>query len=835
MYNFSSKNANYGTLSISRFGGVDFATSPLNMSLNRSPDSVNMMPCGNGSVECRHGYEEYLKFNGRINGIYTLSLDSGDRILVHHGTTISEVQMDGTVKELYTNANDSKSCSVQMDNKVYIFDGLRALIYGELDVYGDDGNIVGSVFEIRKLEDEAYSPTIYIGKELSYYDGDDLVSSGSGGTAYENVNLLSDKRTETFCVHSVPSDTWSLVKIFLSVAPISVGSVKIEQLTALGDWVLVDLDGLAEFDYEAGVITVEKEKYDFAVTSVSGMDNYRITYTVKNLGDVTAKSRHFTESDVIGNGVYLPAETVYTEFTDYYIEDIVGSDIFSFSGANEVKVPIRRVFLGDNLADPYLIKVIFDFPGMLARTFKSNLNSIERIIKEIYVDGGWSECELEDYNGRNAYFDYGYSPAKIAVRAIKEDDCYYLEITDIFGWYDKGTGVGYNTYILPFFSYDTDNYHFVGTSGKGELGCYYDVVADAYKDRINKATISTKFGYGGNLDRVFVAGCEALQEYEFWSEVNNPLYFPDLNYAFCGDKDTAIMGWSRIDNNQIAIHKSSNGQDPTIYVQSAIMDDEGNVNFPLTEGATGVGVVSQRAFAVLDGEPLALSSEGVFATKLVSDIPTDTKYAALRSYYINPMLKEFDLSDVEGITFDNKYYLAVGGYVFIADGNQKYLIGGNNNDEVCYEWYLWDNVPVRVWWIHNKQLYFGTSDGRICVFNDSYMDIDKPVKCYWTTPWLDFGTSAYYKKVKNVVVTVLPPDTDFSEVSVEYITAKGSKLVKSFLIDNTSHLPAVRSVATNFKQKKVPAMQIRVKADNAEHFGLVDLSVLYAVSGKFKR
>ena len=79
------------------------------------------------------------------------------------------------------------------------------------------------------------------------------------------------------------------------------------------------------------------------------------------------------------------------------------------------------------------------------------------------------------------------------------------------------------------------------------------------------------------------------------------------------------------------------------------------------------------------------------------------------------------------------------------------------------------------------------------------------------------------------------PTTDFSEVAIDYIDLKRERNVKNFMIDNTDGKRGmVQSIATNYKLKKVTALQIRVRANNAENFVLQDISVLYTASGKFK-
>ena len=60
-FNFGGSKANYGTLNIGNFRGVDFANSPFMVSKSRSPDALNVEPCLNGAVGCRHGYEAVLQ------------------------------------------------------------------------------------------------------------------------------------------------------------------------------------------------------------------------------------------------------------------------------------------------------------------------------------------------------------------------------------------------------------------------------------------------------------------------------------------------------------------------------------------------------------------------------------------------------------------------------------------------------------------------------------------------------------------------------------------------------------------------------------------------------
>lgn len=722
-----------------------------------------------------------------------------------------------------SNVPDLKSSCQQMGNKLYIFTGAEALVYGEWDIKDEDGGKTGSVYELRKMSDEAYIPTISIaGSPIkTVKENSKIEESGGGCTPYEDINVLSLARKESFIVSDksssgtplgTTSGTW-YYKLPLSVSPID-NVIKVEKLNEVGDWIKVD-PGEYRVDNVAGVVIFNKGLEVSPVSSIAARDNYIISYTVANAGSgEQAGSVHKISKSTSKEEIFPPS--------------------IPPSNGSGYRVPKYKLYIGNNIVEADKVVV----------TLKLTNGEYGFNEAKIIATREWKESKFYLPNGTYADYTYEHKGGftteywKIYNRVIQEGNKFYLEVSAPYIFIGIGSSISGQH---RFFRVVTVNSIYI-TANEITYG---------YADRINKATASTKFGYAGNMDRLFVAGWDKMREYEFWSEVDNPLYFPDLNYAKLGDEDTAVMGWSRINNNQMAIHKEANGSDPTIYIQTAQFAnqtedvkeaptgtynvlDTYEVAFPVSEGPAGDGVISQRAFGVLNGEPLALSERGVFATQYMTDVAADVRYAAPRSYYINPKLKELNLRDAEAITFDNKYFLAVDGYVFVADGNQKYAVGGNQGYEYSYEWFPWDNLPVSVWWINDGQLHFGTDDGKICRFNNSFIDIDEAIRTYWTSPWLDFGTQAYYKKAKNVIVTCLAPKTDFCELGIDYITDKAVKNVKNYLIDNTAHSNAMKSIATNYKLKKINGIKIRVRSDNADDFGIAGLSILYTVSGKYK-
>ena len=93
---------------------------------------------------------------------------------------------------------------------------------------------------------------------------------------------------------------------------------------------------------------------------------------------------------------------------------------------------------------------------------------------------------------------------------------------------------------------------------------------------------------------------------------------------------------------------------------------------------------------------------------------------------------------------------------------------------ILYECYHWENVPANCFLSISGELYFGTSDGRICKFNTDiedrvkFNDDDKPVTCCWSTKNDDDGASYLYKTMqkKGCTVTIKPFSRSSAKISV---------------------------------------------------------------------
>ena len=148
------------------FRGVDFRGEEID--ILRSPDSLNVWKDYKETESIRTRPEMALKesFTAPVYGIFFFY----DALIVHSGKKLYKIS-NGTRTELFSGANERPSTSFIYNSMWYFMDGKNYLQY--------DGATMKEV--------EGYVPTTSIGRKPA-----------GGGTTYEDVNLLTGKRRNTF-------------------------------------------------------------------------------------------------------------------------------------------------------------------------------------------------------------------------------------------------------------------------------------------------------------------------------------------------------------------------------------------------------------------------------------------------------------------------------------------------------------------------------------------------------------------------------------------------------------------------------------------------------------
>jgi len=377
-----------------------------------------------------------------------------------------------------------------------------------------------------------------------------------------------------------------------------------------------------------------------------------------------------------------------------------------------------------------------------------------------------------------------------------------------------------------------------------------------YADIVNKCTVITTYGCG-NSDRVVISGNPDSPNVDYISALNDPTYFPDMQYYDVGIEGVPIRGYCRI-GSALAIVKEDNGQDSTVFFRTASVDSSGKVAFALQQAVVGVGAMSTGSFATLLDEPLFVSGTGIFAIS-VNNL-TGGRVGQNRSFYLNASLTKEALADAEAVSWRGMYLLGFeNGHVYVLDGRQRKTYRSESMGDYVYEGYFWENVPARCWMnlisAGDETLYFGTSDGRICRFNTDipgaarYADDAAGIEAVWATVMDDDGDATILKTMikQGCAVTVKPDKRSSVEICLRTERDAMDKQATSEDVDvfdwedidfsrfTFESYNGPREIFINTKVKKYKRLQIMVRNRTAgESFGVFAITKHF-IAGNFAK
>lgn len=389
-------------------------------------------------------------------------------------------------------------------------------------------------------------------------------------------------------------------------------------------------------------------------------------------------------------------------------------------------------------------------------------------------------------------------------------------------------------------------------TGEDNIKITYTKTTEENLGFITGCQVATVYTYGANR-YVFFTANPGKKAYEWRSAANDPTYIPDANYSIIGSEETAVMGYLPI-GKYLVIVKEENGQDVTLFNRWCSLT-ESSVEFQLEPGAAGVGAVSPYAFGSLLDEPLFLSRRGVFGVTTTNILAE--RAAKNRSFYVDAkLINEENLAEAAAVVWNGYYILAANNRAYILDSKNKSLRGNRTEDstDYIYECYHWENIPARCFLEDGNDLYFGTTDGRICRLNtdipgmERFSDDGAAIVCCWSTKNDDDGKVYLYKTMqkRGCSVTIKPFYRSSAKV---YLCKDGDaeQLARYQTMDifNFFDLDFERfSFLTNDspqeiylkkKVKKYKRLQIIVRNDGLnEGFGIYQISKTY-VEGNYAK
>lgn len=375
-------------------------------------------------------------------------------------------------------------------------------------------------------------------------------------------------------------------------------------------------------------------------------------------------------------------------------------------------------------------------------------------------------------------------------------------------------------------------------NGLANVAVTFCKTVEGNADKIHKCRFAGLYG-GKNDTRVFLSGNPDEPNCDWQSGLFDPAYFPDTGYTKIGSDAAAVVGYVRQYESQLVI-KEGGGQEATQYLRTFLLDDDGKAAYPLKQGAQGAGGLAFRSFAALGDTPLFLSADGVMG--VFGTAVTEQRSIRRQSGAVDPRLtEEENLQDACAVVWRDKYFLAVNGRCYVADG-RAYRADGSP------EWYYWDNFPANCFAVLDGRLWFGAADGRVlrlCERDeaDAFLDDGAAIDAWWCTPDLPLGGWGREKLVREVAPVLMPYTR--SGVKVTYETDAGEVLALDRNLDLFSFetldfsrftfrcRPGAVQMRVRRKLHRARTVRVRIRNNRpGEPFGLLALGVRYALGGR---
>ena len=279
---------------------------------------------------------------------------------------------------------------------------------------------------------------------------------------------------------------------------------------------------------------------------------------------------------------------------------------------------------------------------------------------------------------------------------------------------------------------------------------------EGYADKINKCRIFAVYGVGGAEDRVFLSGNRDEPGQDWYSGFEDPTFFPDTAYTRVSRDGSAVMGYAILGNN-LATFLKGQGVGRNAVIRTGSLDEDGEALFRVTNTLLGEAPAAPWSFAYMGKEPLFLTERGVYA--ITAEELTGEKYTQERSYLISSALMELpEKEEASACIYRDFYVLAIGGDLYLLDGQQRTYEKDSPYSSYQYEAYYWPGIGARVVWVEDGVLWFGTAEGKLKEFAsnvddpESYNDDGAAIDAYWETS--DFDGKTFFKNKTFTSVSI---------------------------------------------------------------------------------
>lgn len=697
---------------VSRLEGVDMRKGE---SLYKADKSLNLIN-KNGKIVKRNGWIERIKFDNRVDFFAPVVLNEESFLLVYSNKHFYLANKKGNITDITASASQEYSFSqdkllarsiklVRKSNLYFIYGAGVYLVLGSFN----------RKIELRAVEKMAYIPITTIGimpeaqciylKDLSVDETSRGVWFVKNGNTYESTVLSDDSPFD-------PTKTYYNRVSSASLPPTKLESANI--LTPFRRNTLLGVSGESVYQLDSGVVVDDKNQIIIKAKESSDVNVYKL-HARRNYNT----ARYIEESDDLdGKTITVTANT----------------EVVSCYGLQQgIDVKGKVLFKGENIECFWCSTGITELGWSNAK------------LKVVYLDENQTQKEeiIATATRKTLNSPYGITYQEKTLKLF-DGASNKITFSCVHGESDKYIKAVLPSYNTPLVdqsqqvwgNFDHKNGRItltrsaVSPDGSDNIEVTFKCAENEYStDTINGCTICSEFGVDGNTDRVFVSGNPLYPNRDFATDSENLTYFPvDYIYKF-GFDSTPVTGYARLSDDSQAIFKSAGQGESNVYIRkgrwvtSTVSIGESTYTFNKAEfylsgNYLSTTPVSNETVSYMDGEPFFMSRNGVCSLKTSLDLLDNRKSVVDRGACVNDFITQNIPEVHNAITVDGNYCLSVGDKLFIAKSGSYFY----ENKIKQYNWWVFDNIPAVTLAKIKGELWFATSDGRICSFSLGFYD-----------------------------------------------------------------------------------------------------------------
>lgn len=359
------------------------------------------------------------------------------------------------------------------------------------------------------------------------------------------------------------------------------------------------------------------------------------------------------------------------------------------------------------------------------------------------------------------------------------------------------------------------------------------------RGNLNGMTLSTWFG-GGSAGlsggtRLFVSGNADHPNLVHWSALNDPLYFPENNYAYVGQDGKRVTAFGK--QGELLVIFKDREMYYTQYIQGSSATAEELIDqtvidieaaaavFPMIPIHSELGCDCPDTIRLCNNRLVWLNSDGNVYGLFTTGQYNERNVRAL-SHVIRPKLagnQKSDMQSASAAELESNYLLLIGNTVYVMDYssngfNYYSSYGSDERAQKAVQWYVWDVLQAEDLHIQKltsagrKPLLIGVNENPSTVvmtfceeMPDRYRDA-VGIPCMFKTKLFDFGYPERLKRVNPLYLQV-SGDT-------------GETLKLTYFCGNGDTVDVYSPVLTGTELEMTAPMRITPNAVRVREFGL---------------